>query len=190
MRGLPLKDEFQDPSIAHILSVVLRNGSMVHSHAKPEEATALERCYREGWLHADELPGSEQIIYVLPSQFHRWFVEWKFFDNIPTILIKSNTLLGLAIKVIRGFSPTLLSTEQRIGSACIQRPPEAKFQDGFYRSCHTHLNLKTFPEYGTAKMWVDFYTYRRRNGVRYLYAMMIGFTSILVGFRDQGCIHW
>jgi hypothetical protein len=158
-----------EPPVARVLSKVLITGSMVKSRAPHDEVTALDKCYRNGWLHADKLndtPSSEETIFALPSDLHRWFVEWKLF-KIATTPLKLDGILELAIKVISGFSPTLLSTERRIGPGCIQRPPEAQYQDEFYRSCHTYSKgqLITFPEYGTTKGWVDFYIPSKEWGV-------------------------
>jgi len=71
------------------------------------------------------------------------------------------------VDVICKFSPGLLSAERRIGPGCIQRPPEAQYQDEFYRCCHISSNgsLVTFPESGTAKGWADFYIPAEEPGV-------------------------
>ena len=80
----------------------------------------------------------------------------------PTIPFESNSILQLALEVIAGFSPRLLSAERiqrRIGSGCIQQPLEAQYQDKLYRCCYAYLNgsLVTLPEYCTTKRRVDFY---------------------------------
>ena len=61
--------------------------------------------------------------------------------------------------VIRLFSPQVLATPRGIGSGFIQRPPEAQYQDEFYRCLHQYSQggFVTFPEYGTKRGWVDFY---------------------------------
>jgi len=84
--------------------------------------------------------------------------------------IIQSSVLQLALKVIAGFSPHLLSAERRIGPGCIQRPPEAQYQDEFYRSCHafSHGSLLTLPEYGTAEGRVDFYVPSKKWDVELL----------------------
>ena len=64
----------------------------------------------------------------------------------------------------------MLAAERRIGIGFIQRPPEAQYQDEFYRICHAYLNglLRTFPEFGTTKGRVDFYTPSEQWGVELL----------------------
>ena len=65
----------------------------------------------------------------------------------------------------------MLSTTRRVSSGgYVQRPPEAQYQDEFYRCCHILSNgsLVTFPEYGTAKGRVDFYIPAKKWGVELL----------------------
>ena len=65
----------------------------------------------------------------------------------------------------------MLSTTRRVSSGgYVQRPPEAQYQDEFYRCCHTLSNgsLVTFPEFGTAKGRVDFYIPAKEWGVELL----------------------
>jgi hypothetical protein len=152
-------------SVARILFKVLIAGSMVKSHTSTEEMTALDKCYRDGWLHADrfnDTPGGEEVgevtVFTFPPHLYRWFVEWNLF-KIDAPPLELNSILELAIKVIGGFCPTSLSTERRIGPGCIQRPPEAQYQEEFYRICYAYSKgqLKTFPEFGTTRGRVDFY---------------------------------
>ena len=174
IRGLPLNRDLRDRAIARIFSNVLRKGLVVESEFTiGEDATALGQCFRNGWLHADKLCNihdGEETVYIFPSLLHRWFVEWKLWDSVPTIPFESNSILQLALDVIARFSPRLLATERRIGPGCIQRPPEAQYQDEFYRCCHAYSNgsLITFPEYGTAKGRADFYIPSRQWGVELL----------------------
>jgi hypothetical protein len=97
-------------------------------------------------------------------------VEWRLQDSVPSIPFESSSILQLALEVIRGFSPRSLSAERRIGAGCIQRPPEAQYQDEFYRNCHacSKGSLVTFPEYGTAQGRIDFYIPSKEWGVELL----------------------
>jgi hypothetical protein len=72
-----------------------------------------------GSMHSNT---SEEPVYMLPSQLHRWFL---LFNSAPTEL-HSASILEFAVEVIARFSPRLLSTERRIGPGSIQRPPEAQ----------------------------------------------------------------
>src|SRR6266852_4778073 len=170
-RGLPTNDELRKPAIARIFSDVLRVGSIVQSDVTiKEDEEALDLCYRSGWLHADKHSNTfEETVYVLPSQLHRWILEWKLFNSPPTEL-NSACILEFVVEVIARFSPRCLSTEGRIGPGSIQRPPEAQYQDEFYRSSHAYSNgsLVTFPEFGTAKGQVEFYIPFKEWGVELL----------------------
>ena len=75
-----------------------------------------------------------------------------------------DSLLELVINVIRLFSQSLLSAERRLGPGCIQRLPEAQYQDELYRCCHAFLevSLLTLPEFGMVKGCVDFYVPAKR----------------------------
>jgi len=145
---------------------------MIQSDITTEkDKKALDLCYRRGWLHADKLNNtSEEIAYILPSQLHRWFVEWKLFNSARTTPLDSTSILEFAVQVITSFSPRLLSTEGRIGPGCIQRPPEAQYQDEFYRCSHAYSNgsLVTFPEFGLTNGRVEFYIPFKQWGVELL----------------------
>ncbi|KAN0124749.1 hypothetical protein V8E52_001301 [Russula decolorans] len=156
-RGLPSRDDLQRRPIARILSKVLCEDSIVESDPITEEdATALN--------------DSEETYYIFASPLHRLFVEWRLQDSVPSIPFESSSILQLALEVIRGFSPRSLSAERRIGAGCIQRPPEAQYQDEFYRNCHacSKGSLVTFPEYGTAQGRIDFYIPSKEWGVELL----------------------
>jgi hypothetical protein len=176
MRGLPRNKHLQKRAIARILSKALCDGSIIveSEHTIGEDAMTLRRCFHGGWLHADKLLSNthngEETVYTFSSPLHRWFVEWKLCNTAPTIPFESNSILRLALDVIARFCPRLLSAERRIGPGCIQRPPEAQYQDEFYRSCHAYSSglLITFPEFGTGKGRVDFYIPSRQWGVELL----------------------
>jgi hypothetical protein len=173
-RGLPLNSELQLPSVAHIFCSVLSTGVVTDAEITTEDdKKALSLCFRNGWLHTDKLDNigrPNELGYFFPSPLHRWYVEWKLQDTLPAIPFNAVDILEFIISLIAKFSPHKLSTERRIGSGCIQRPPEAQYQDEFYRCCHTYSNgsLVTFPEYGTAKGRVDFYIPTKQWGVELL----------------------
>ena len=65
----------------------------------------------------------------------------------------------------------MLSTERRVSIAGdVQRPPEAQYQDEFYRCCHLYSqgSLIAFPEFGTAEGRIDFYIPSLKWGVEFL----------------------
>ena len=170
LRGLPGNSDLQNLATAGVFSAVLCNN--VVNIDDDIDQDALQLCYRKGWLHADKIGLGEpkDIGYVFASPFHRWYVEWSLFDNVPAVPFEANNILDFVIDVIRNFKPQLLSAERRIGPGYVQRPPEAQYQDEFYRSCHkcSKGSLKTFPEFGTAKGRVDFYIPAKKWGVELL----------------------
>ncbi|KAF8337737.1 hypothetical protein F5887DRAFT_890416 [Amanita rubescens] len=123
------------------------------------------------WLHADKFRIDLQVDtgYLFPSSLHRWYVEWGNVseEKFQGARFNANSLLEFVIDAIRLFSPHLLSAERRFGPGCIQRPPEAQYQDELYRCCHTlsEGSLVTFPEFGMAKGRVDFYIPAKRWGI-------------------------
>jgi len=173
-RGLPNDANLQRPPIACIFSDVLRNGSIFRpdSAAGKDALGALRECFHNGWLHAEKSPKAPNgITYTFASELHSLSVEWRLWDTPGTIpSIQLNSILQFALKVIARFSPRSLSAERRIGPGCIQKPPEAQYQEEFYRSCHAFSDgsLRTLPEYGTAEGRVDFYVPSKKWGVELL----------------------
>ena len=169
-RGLP-RSELQDPSFAAVFEAVLcACGAITSSDlTSDDEKEALLHCFRKGWLQADNLDEGE-VGYSFPSSLHRWYVEWKLWATTPSTPFHITNILEFVVAVIRKFSHRLLSTERRIGPGFVQRPPEAQFQDEFYRCCHSYSkgSVLTFPEFGTKTGRVDFYIATKNWGVELL----------------------
>ena len=67
-RGPPDRKDLQDnPDIAQFLREVLASN---RSEDKWQSNTALNACYRKGWLQA-ELSAEEKTVYVFPTMIHR-----------------------------------------------------------------------------------------------------------------------
>jgi hypothetical protein len=169
LRGLPLMSDLQRPHVANAICEVLSNNSILGRDPRNEDAGVRE-CSSNGWLHADKSPDGKGTVYTFASPLHRWFVEWRLLDTLDTVPFECSSILELALRVIAGFSPSSLSNERKIGPACVQRPPEAQYQDEFYRSCYAYSKglLRTFPEFGTKKGRVDFYIPFKKWGVELL----------------------
>jgi hypothetical protein len=178
-RGLPLDEALQSSATAGVFSAVLSKNVITEAdfRTSSEKSDALQQCFRNGWLHADKFVTNSRVDtgYFFPSSLHRWYVEWKLWGNVSQenfqgARFHADSLLELMIDVIRLFSPQLLSAERRLGPGCIQRPPEAQYQDELYRCCHalSEGSLVTFPEFGTAKGRVDFYIPAKRWGIELL----------------------
>jgi hypothetical protein len=161
--------------LARVFSSVLSTGVVTDAEFTAEDdKAALSQCFHTGWLHTDKLDHigrPDEFGYFFASPLHRWYIEWKLQDIFPATPLKAVDILEFIIGVIAEFSPSKLSTERRMGPGGIQRPPEAQYQDEFYRCCHTYSSgsLLTFPEYGTAaKGRVDFYIPTKQWGVELL----------------------
>jgi hypothetical protein len=172
-RGLPLNTDLQDSATARIFSAVLCRGFVKdtdYPDIQSDKKKALQRCYLNGWLQADLVEGTTG--YFFPSSLHSRYVEWKLWGSVDQIQaeIQADSLLELVINVIRLFSPSRLSAERRLGPGCIQRLPEALYQDELYRCCHAFSegSLLTLPEFGMAKGRVDFYVPAKRWGIELL----------------------
>ena len=89
---------------------------------------------------------SPDTVYCFASPLHQWYIEWMLFD------------------------PRMLSSERRLGPACIQRPPEAQYPDEFYRCSHKCFRgaLVSLPEFGTKSGRVNFYVKSKRWGIELL----------------------
>ena len=176
-RGLPPIEALQASST--VFSAVLRTNAVTEADFRTTlEKTELQCCFRNGWLHADKFSVTNSQVdtgYFFPSSLHHWYVEWKLWGRVSQeqfqeARFEANTLLELVIDAIRLFSPRLLSAERRLGPGCIQRPPEAQYQDKIYRCCHalSEGSMVAFPEFGTAKGLVDFYIPAKGWGIELL----------------------
>jgi len=123
-----------------------------------EDRKTLEHCFKMGWLHATV--GQHETRYIFTTPLHQWFVEYYLGTKVADSTPIDQELPDFAINVIRRFSHVILSTKREIvGTSNLQRPPEAQYQDEFYRCCHEYSNgsLISFPEFGNASGKVDFY---------------------------------
>ena len=169
MRGLPAKSDLQDLARARVFHSALRQNAVTTSNFTSEDdLSALEDCFRQGWLHADNF--DSKVVYVFASPLHQWYLEARLLENTLPATFVADNITDFALNVIRMFSRQALSAKRTIGPGCVQRPPEAQYQDEFYRCCHVYSNgaLSTFPEFGTAKGRVDFYIPTRQWGVELL----------------------
>jgi len=97
-------------------------------------------------------------------------VEWKLWGIADATPFDCADILELVINVVSIFSPRVFSTPRDIGSGRVQRLPEARYQDEFYRCCYTYSKstLITYPEFDMAKGRVDFYIPAKNWGVELL----------------------
>jgi hypothetical protein len=170
-RGLPTYKALQNPSIARVFRAVLNENHVTEKMLNsPEDREALDQCFRSGWLHATT--NQKEFQYIFTTQLHQWFVDYYLGINVQdcTTLMKDLDILNFAIKVIKLFCPRHLSSPRNIGASHKQRPPEAQYQDEFYRCCNRYStgSLITFPEYGGASGRIDFFIPLKKWGVELL----------------------
>jgi hypothetical protein len=117
---------------------------------------AIKYCNRHGWIHSTATgPGWDTPIeYVPPSPLHSVFLSWlllpqDFAPSFPSIL-------DMAFSVISRFKRSQMFIPIRragIGSAKSDKPPEAQYQDEFYRALHdaTSGAVRISPEFASAR---------------------------------------
>ena len=73
---------------AHVFDAVLCQNSVTTSDfTSKDDLSALEHCFHQGWLYADNFDSKE--VYVLASPLHRWFLETRLFENrMPVPVVK------------------------------------------------------------------------------------------------------
>jgi hypothetical protein len=136
---------------------------------EPGDQSALTDCWKTGFLHSTT--HQYKNLYTFATPLHRWFVEYMLSKWVPsTAFITEQDLFTFANNVIRNFSSQRLSSPRTIGASDIQRPPEAKFQDEFYRCCHisSHGSLITFPEFRNENGSMELYIPLAEWGVELL----------------------
>lgn len=122
------------PSQRAVLHDVLKNRSIPFD----ERNEAMQFCVERGWVHTDlSLEGGPVCVFASP--LHERFIEyiWGSYQPKPFPKTRFPTIQALCIAVLRGFSQAALGQTRdgrRIGCSGYQRPPEAAFQDEFYRS--------------------------------------------------------
>jgi len=136
-----------------------------------EDQAALELCFKRGWLPTttDE---EGRALYIFRTHLHQWFVEYYLGTRVPDATVTTDPdLPSFAIKVIQRFSSLRLSsTRTVIGASDAQRPAEVRFQDEFYRCCHSYSggSLVSFPEFGNASRKTVLYLPLKQWGVELL----------------------
>ncbi len=177
-RGLPERKELAEVPIGNIFKKLLVDGSILSDH---KVNGPLNVCYKSGWVQADldevgtdsdDEDEIEPICYTFPSSLHRSYVSWRLMP--PTNEIPYETVLQLAIAVIGNFNPSQLSDpERRVGGSSKDRPPEAQYQQEFYRAFFDVVGpAYSSPEYSTEKGYrkgrIDFFIRSKNWGIELL----------------------
>ncbi|KAL4783696.1 hypothetical protein BJX76DRAFT_357720 [Aspergillus varians] len=101
----------------------------------------VKRCYELGWLHSDQTKSyaieNPKMVCFFPSRLHEKFVEYILYTSQPRPfpLEQFASTTALCGAIIRRFSQKNLmsSVEIELAPSRSCRPPEAQFQDEFYR---------------------------------------------------------
>jgi len=146
IRGLPVDNVLLDkPKVVALLRTMLRDERCVG-----EEDETVQWCHRRGWIHP-VLGPSRHVRYLLPSPLHKACLSWKLepTNDMPCF----NSLFELCFETIKNFKPSQLQLSLRRVASSSTDPPEAQYQDEFYRSllATTFGNVCISPEYASAQ---------------------------------------
>jgi len=151
-RSFPQQKHLTVPTV-NALMHALQNGNILLDHDDP----GIELCYRRGLLHSEiTKPGPLNAVCVFPTRLHEkyfcsfymhiicicanparyiefYLANWKpqpfAFDKYPSITQLCSTILG------RFSGKNLMHClEGKLSTAAKLRPPEAQYQDEFYRA--------------------------------------------------------
>jgi len=174
-RGLPERKELADVPTANVFKTLLIDGFILSDSKVKGEV--LDTCYKNGWIQADlqevgKDNDNEEVCFTFPSSLHRSYVSWRSMPS--TNEIPYETVLQLAIAVIGKFNPSQLSDpERQVGGSSTARPPEAQYQQEFYRTFVDVIGpAYTSPEYGTErgarKGRINFFIHSKKWGIELL----------------------
>jgi hypothetical protein len=133
----------------------------------------LKRIHEYGWTFSEFRDDKE--VYLLPTPVHRAYLSWVLEPSGYDF--QETTLLDFTVQVLQRFKPTqIFSTIRRTGSVeptwILDRPPEAQYQDEFYRACHevTSGAIRVSPEFAAGRAAlragrIDFYISGPKWGV-------------------------
>jgi hypothetical protein len=172
-RGLP-KSSFlkREPEIVNIFRQMLVSGCIdtLDGDAPP---AALRTCHRRGWLHAELVRDQQDDIirYTFASYLHACYVSWRL--SPPLEYHQYASILELVIHALSHFKPSqLLIPIQRAGRQLGSTPPEAQYQDEFYRALHdaTSGRVCISPEFASGRRArvagrIDFYLQSEKWGI-------------------------
>ncbi|KAK2462631.1 hypothetical protein APHAL10511_005364 [Amanita phalloides] len=171
-RGIPSSSDDLTAEVTEVFRRLLKDGAIQVSRGYDDPA--IRTCHRRGWIYAkrvtiDGLRSS--LFYVFASPLHAVVLSWMLdpTDDMPDF----QSPLDLCTTVISKFNPSQLKSPMRHVGACFsERPPEAHYQDEFYRCLFdlTHGSVSISPEFATAQKVrkagrIDFFIPRVRWGI-------------------------
>jgi hypothetical protein len=123
-RGIPPPEELQQPAVADVFRKLLTQKDLSDCR------DTVEFCHRRGWIHSEMFERELEVCYIFPSPLHAAYVSWKL---VPYgVECPYATVQEMCFSIIKQFDPSQLSSPSRIGTAFLDQPPEARYQQGFY----------------------------------------------------------
>ena len=150
-RGLPVCRELSnDPIMTAMFRLLLRDGQIFEDD-HPEFGDAIQKAHKKGYIYAKELSQVKRG-FVLPTPIHTTALSWVL---IPSEVNLPSNLLDLVLEVVGRFKYSQLTHPLRRAGGdanATSGPPEAQYQDEFYRALHDYTKggVRVSPEFATA----------------------------------------
>jgi len=150
-RALPECPELsKDPIMTAMFRLLLRDGQ-ISEDDHPKFRDAIQKAHKLGYIYAKELSPVKQG-FVLPTPMHTAALSWVL---IPSEVKLPSNLLDLVFEVVGRFKYSqLMQPLRRAGdnAGATSGPPEAQYQDEFYRALHDYTKggVRISPEFATA----------------------------------------
>ena len=169
-RALPESLELsKEPAMAAMFRLLLRDGQ-IFEEDHPNFDDAIQRAHKLGYIYAKELSPVKRG-FVFPTPLHTAALSWVL---VPSEVNLPSNLLDLVSEVVAHFKYSQLTHPlRRAGDdAKASGPPEAQYQDEFYRALHdcTKGGVQVSPEFATAANAskagrIDFFIAKKKWGI-------------------------
>ncbi|KAF8316527.1 hypothetical protein F5887DRAFT_1150370 [Amanita rubescens] len=146
-RGLPDDKDLSDhPDVSRLLRRLLVSGRVTEG----TDNAAIRYCHRKGWIYAEDAPGPQSYTFATP--LHHAALSWRLqpTDGLPQF----ETPYALSLAVLKQFKPSQMKLAiRRVDGGSTDLPPEAQYQDEYYRSliAVTCGNVRISPEFASAR---------------------------------------
>ena len=146
-RGLPEDKDLSDhPDVSRVLRRLLISGRVTEG----TDNAAIRYCHRKGWIYAEDAPGPQSYTFATP--FHHAALSWRLqpTDDLPQF----GNPYALSLAVLEQFKPSQMKKSiRRVDGGSTDLPPEAQYQDEYYRSliAVTRGNVRISPEFASAR---------------------------------------
>ena len=148
-RSLPNNTGLSDrPDVSEVFRRLLVSGRVKEG----TDNAAIRYCHRKGWIYAEEAPKPGFQSYTITSPLHHAALSWRLqaTDDLPQF----ESPYALTLQVLAEFKPLRMKLSiHRVDSVSTVLPPEAQYQDEYYRSllAVTCGNVRISPEFASAR---------------------------------------